>query len=126
MQPIPHVCAKCGADFNGKRNRTYCSRECHHADRGAPGNKGAKGGKGKPKSRVAIICVGCGRASETHRYRLRNGTGKYCSQACYLAHRWAKDGKCGLCGTPCGTRFCTPLCQKTFWNRSGYRIHAKK
>ena len=61
-----------------------------------------------------------------HAYRIRKGTGHYCGQACYLAHRWAKDGKCVGCGEPCKTRFCTPECQKSYWDKSGYKVHKRR
>jgi hypothetical protein len=74
-------------------------------------------------NRTTITCVGCGTQIEMHSYRLRNGTGKYCGQACYLAHRWSRDKTCKNCGKACEIRYCSPECQKSYWNKHGGAIH---
>lgn len=71
------------------------------------------------KNRVEFICQHCHKKfdvpfSET--YRRKAGV-KYCSMACYHAARWERSGVCRNCGKPTKTRFCTPECQKEFWNK---------
>lgn len=72
---------------------------------------------------VEIICQHCKKPAMMHSYRLKNGTGKFCGRACYLAHRWPNSGKCKECGKPSKTRFCKPRCQKDYWNKHGYNVH---
>lgn len=58
-----------------------------------------------------------------HSYRLRNGTGKYCGRACYMAARWGGTGQCRQCGEDCATQFCSPVCSKAYWNKNGAAVH---
>ena len=61
-----------------------------------------------------------------HAYRLRKGTGKFCDQACYLAHRWRKSGKCTKCGKSCANRFCSDACRRTYWDANGYAVYGRR
>lgn len=56
-------------------------------------------------------------------YRVRNGTGKFCDQACYMAHRFPNNKKCLNCNKPCDVRFCSSDCQRTYWNKNGGIAH---
>lgn len=58
-----------------------------------------------------------------HSYRLKNGTGKYCGQACYLAARWGENQPCTNCGKNSAHRFCTPKCRTEYWNKNSAIIH---
>lgn len=77
----------------------------------------------KRTSPIKIVCAHCGSAAKMHSYRIKNGTGKYCGQRCYLAARWGGNGKCRQCGGICETQFCTPSCQTTYWNKHGAARH---
>ncbi len=75
---------------------------------------------------IEITCEHCGKKVMMHSYRIKNGTGKYCSQECYFAHRWPNSGKCKGCGKPSKTRFCTPECQRDYWNKNSGPTHRKR
>ena len=78
------------------------------------------------KTRLTQVCEHCSKSFEVKAYLVRNGGGKYCSRACYQAHRWEQDGKCKHCGKKSVTRFCSPDCQKAYWNRNGYVLQKKR
>jgi hypothetical protein len=40
-----------------------------------------------------------------------------------MAARWGGSGACRQCGNACETQFCSPGCNKTFWNKNGAAIH---
>ena len=75
---------------------------------------------------VETTCAHCGKTIMVHPYRLKNGTGKYCNKVCYFAHRWPATGVCKECGKPSKTRFCTPKCQRDYWNKNDRPIHRKR
>lgn len=75
------------------------------------------------ENKVDAMCAHCSQRFTVHAYRIKNGTGKYCTHECYIAHRWGKSGTCKQCGKACESRFCSPTCQKTYWNLHGYRTH---
>ena len=72
---------------------------------------------------TTIVCAGCNQPAKIHSYRLRNGTGKYCSQSCYLAHRWPGGRSCKQCGKSCEVRYCSQECQKAFRNKHSARLY---
>jgi len=80
------------------------------------------------KNRVSFNCEYCGKEfdvpfSET--YRRKAGV-KFCSTTCYHASRWGHTGTCANCGNPAETKFCSPDCQKDFWNKKGYELQKKR
>ena len=80
------------------------------------------------KNRISFVCQYCGKTfdvplSET--YRRKAGV-KFCSMTCYQASRWGYTGKCHNCGKPSNTKFCTPKCQKDYWNKNGYDLQKKR
>ncbi len=77
------------------------------------------------KTSVEVKCGHCGSMFETHAYRIKRGTGKYCTRACYLAFRWGEGGKCKYCGADCQTRFCSKSCQKLYWDKNGHDIYQR-
>lgn len=65
-------CLRCGVEFDAPQSkaRRFCSRECYHAHRTRPGEKGLKPLK-------TATCQGCG-TEFTHRQNEQ----KYCSRSC--------------------------------------------
>ena len=103
MNPIKHTCKTCGREFNGKKDRKYCCRECYlKAPRGEAWNKGTVGvSTGRPKTGVEIICKHCGKKFyEPHCYNYA----QFCSMSCYHLHRWGgsrvEARLCVICGAP--------------------------
>ena len=80
----------------------------------------------RPTTRVAVVCFHCRKPFYVNAYRIKNGTGKYCSSVCYWAHRWWHTGSCAHCGKPAATRFCSPDCQKQYWNKNGYDLQKRR
>lgn len=78
---------------------------------------------GMRKQPITITCAGCKEPTKMHAYRVRKGTGKYCSQKCYLSHRWDGDRCCKQCGKTCSVRYCSDKCQKAYWNKNGAAVH---
>ena len=93
-------CKKCGKDFTKKSNsQKYCS-DC--------------------KKR---ICKRCGKKFS---FELKNNS-VYCSMDCYHRDRWGKFEKCEWCGeNTSGKKFCSPKCQRDFWNKNDYHLNKKK
>lgn len=75
---------------------------------------------------VDISCQNCGKMRKMHAYRVKQGTGKYCNQACYLSHRWKRTDKCAECGEPCEHRYCSDACRRKFWDRTGYATYGRR
>lgn len=73
----------------------------------------------RPKNKVTRSCEHCGKEFEVAAYLVKNGYGRFCGMTCYHAHRWEHSGKCAYCGEKSNTRFCTPRCQKSYWNKYG-------
>ena len=113
-----HNCETCGKEFHGRTDRVYCSRECRR-----PWNKGLVGiPANRPKNGSERICKGCGQSF----YAQKSAKSVYCSQACYFNSRWNHDGTCRNCGKPSDIRFCSPECQKQFWNTNGYVLQKQR
>src|SRR4051812_42773625 len=74
---------------------------------------------------VECVCTYCGKVTNIPDYRAKTGRGVYCSKNCYFAGRWGHTGKCHHCGSPAETKFCSPECQKDFWNKHGYVLQKK-
>lgn len=70
------------------------------------------------------ICKFCGKEFDPRKQR-RKSNAKYCNMACYHADRWGYTGNCHNCGKPAKTKYCTPECQKDYWNKNGYQLGAK-
>ncbi len=70
----------------------------------------------------------CSHCGKVFRPALHQGGifAKYCSRQCYFAHRWNASGKCANCGKASKTKFCSPTCQKEFWNKNGYVLQKKR
>ena len=77
----------------------------------------------RAKTQVTKICEHCSKEFQIHAYRVKNGTGKFCSQVCYLSARWGKNQPCKQCGTPSEYRFCGDRCRKDYWNKNGFAEH---
>lgn len=109
-KPIHHTCAKCGKSFTGNRHRKYCGHDCARSDRGPSWNRGTKGGKGKPRTRVVKTCEGCGESFETSAYQV--ATRRFCNMACYHKARWggvkSASQACDHCGNTFETFDCEP------------------
>lgn len=79
----------------------------------------------RQKTQVERTCEHCGNTFQIHAYRIKNGTGKFCGQACYLAHRWGKKQPCKNCGKESEYRFCNEYCRQDYWNKNSFAIHKK-
>lgn len=66
-------------------------------------------------------CDHCGKQFKS----FPNRPGRFCSRTCYWAHRWKHSGACAQCGKPSVTRYCSPRCQRDYWNAHGYFVHKK-
>lgn len=122
-KPIHHTCTKCGKAFTGKITRKYCGYGCARADRGQAWNRGAKGGKGKPKTRVLKVCEGCGVTFEVFAYQ--SSTRRFCNMSCYHKKRWggvkSSDQSCDHCGKVFPVFACEPrrFCSHACYTFSG-------
>ena len=72
-----------------------------------------------------IICEFCGKEFDPGKRQRPGAKVKYCNLTCYHAHRWGYTGVCHNCGKKAKTKFCTPECQKDFWNKNGYDLKKK-
>ena len=100
----------------GRTSRRFCSSSCSSKAK-IPPNLGRKFGPSPRRNGRIHTCIVCG----TTFYRPKQKDSVvYCSQSCYLKHRWQQDGVCKECGKPSNTRFCSRLCQKAYWNKHGY------
>ena len=45
---------------------------------------------------------------------------------CYHAHRWSEGGLCKNCGAPTEYRFCSPDCQKSYWDKNNDGSHQRR
>jgi len=77
----------------------------------------------REKTQVTKCCEHCSKEFQIHAYRLKNGTGKFCSQACYLSHRWGKKQPCKNCGKESEYRFCCDSCRTDYWNKNSFAAH---
>lgn len=78
------------------------------------------------KTSVELTCPVCAKKYQMHQYRIDKGTGKYCSQSCYLAARWKKSDNCEQCKKPIKgkqQRFCNERCRKDYWNSHSFHLH---
>lgn len=73
---------------------------------------------------ITLTCLNCGKTFDVANYRAEKA--KYCSRQCYLEHRWQGNGKCPQCGEPATTIFCTPECQKRYWDKNGYELQKRR
>jgi hypothetical protein len=89
-------CRHCGTPFyTTHKKQIYCSHRCHarHACLGGSGNYEtlrryyAAGGTNGCRSPVGkgLECCHCGRRFDAHPHKVREGKGKFCSNACRLA-----------------------------------------
>lgn len=75
--------------------------------------------------KIETTCQHCQKPFFVHSYRIKNGTGKYCQQSCYLASRWGERQACKTCGKKSKHRYCSDSCRKEFWNKNGYAIYER-
>lgn len=53
--------------------------------------------------------------------------GKFCSMNCYQRSRWGTYEKCTWCKKESdGKKFCTPACQRSYWNKNDYSVGNKR
>ena len=53
--------------------------------------------------------------------------GSYCTIDCYQRSRWGTHKKCNWCGKDSrGKKFCTPACQRSYWNKNDYIVGNKR
>lgn len=77
-------CSQCGVPVSqvvGRKKRRFCSSACRNAwwnaHRASPGRKSVR----------SIVCGGCGNA-----FYSNEPSRRFCSHACYVAHRSRKEG----------------------------------
>ena len=75
---------------------------------------------------VTKQCQNCGNDFRARPRSIRKGNAKYCGMTCYHAARWGHNGKCANCGEAASTKFCSPNCQKDYWNKNGYVRHSQR
>jgi hypothetical protein len=89
------ICKQCGSKFRSKSGhlkQKYCSRACHYEDMRGKASP-LKGRKMPHRRRARIgVCLECN-AEFRAVNDFKNRKQKYCSQACYLKHRWQFTGK---------------------------------
>ena len=90
IKPVPALtgtCGQCGKGFTlcpGHRQRRFCSDQCRmvwwnsHRD------------LLKCNTKVEYTCISCGKHFMSYARQRR----RYCSHACYIAHRYNKEREC--------------------------------
>ena len=71
---MKHICLKCNKEFEGRKERKYCSRTCQVSYQ-----RNELGIKRPKKNRIIKICIGCGSKFEV----IETSDKKYCSQKCW-------------------------------------------
>jgi hypothetical protein len=73
-----------------------------------------------------LVCIHCKKQFTVPASVFERNNTRYCSRSCYFAHRWNANGECANCKKPSKTKFCSPLCQREFWNKNGYKLGTKQ
>lgn len=73
----------------------------------------------RQNAQVECVCGHCGKPFKVRAYRVKQGNGKFCSNACYLSSRWGSSQPCHVCGKEAKNKYCSPACRDKYWNGAG-------